>query len=352
MDGSLKKFIMRTMLATVPVVVFVIVYAVCDPFHVVHPVTRDALGRDSVIAGNNAGFVAVETFLAHNSERHYNSFILGSSMSQGFKASYWQPYLDKGASILHLDASGETIEGVINKIKFLDRHKAVIKNALIVIDEEMLRRRPIETDILYAQHPSTTAPQHWFNFHCIYLNAARNTDVIKKMFFDNIVLEKAQECKASSAPIANRIDIINENYYPVIDSLIEHAPNKFFTAERLAARKHISFPAQVAPAVNDKVEAQLLAIKAILDKNATNYIILIPPCNYKPSLMASDLWTMKAIFGQDKVHDFSRAQGYVNNELLYYDKMGHLISAKCKVLLDSAYREQSSHSLHSPFYRL
>lgn len=352
MKPSIKTFVFRTLLATLPVMLMLAFYIVQDPFHVVHPVTRDADGRDSVIAGNNACYTSVETYIAHDGEQHYDSFIFGSSMSQNYKAEYWRPYIGNDASILHFDASAETLEGILNKMKFLNRHGTTIKNALIVIDEEMLRLKPKENDILYVQHPSTTGVHNWFNFHSIFFNAARNTSVLKKMLNNTDDQERELAKKTLNEEIADRIDVSNEIYYPIIDSLIEHDPAKFFTQQRLAARKHVHLPKQTVPAINDDVEAQLLDIKELLDKNRTNYIVLVPPCNYKPTLMAADLWALKAIFGDKRVHDFSNAQGYVNNELFYYDKMGHLISAKCKILLDSAYNEQQQASLHNPYYRL
>ncbi len=352
MKGTLKKFILRTLLAALPVFIMVAFYIVRDPFHVVHPVVNNSDGRDSVIAGNNAGFVSVETYLAHNNERHYDSFIFGSSMSQNFKARDWQKHIGSNASILHFDASSETLEGMINKMNFLNEHGTTIKNALIVIEEKMLRRHPVENDILYAQHPATAGMDKWFNFHCIFFNALRNTTMLKKTILNTIDKEKEQQKSELNDEVADRIDIINENFYSIIDSLIEHDPGKFFTPERLAARQHARLPAQIVPAITQEVEAQLLTIKKILDKNGTCFLILVPPCNYKQTLMEPDLWALKSVFGHDKVHDFSSAIGYVNNELLYYDLMGHLISAKCKVLLDSAYKELESPSLPNPYYQI
>ena len=81
MNPGINKFIMRTLVAALPLLLLVGIYVVRDPFHVVHPVASTEHG-DSVVAGNNAGVIAVQTYLAHNCERRYDSFIFGSSMSQ------------------------------------------------------------------------------------------------------------------------------------------------------------------------------------------------------------------------------------------------------------------------------
>jgi hypothetical protein len=348
MNESIKKFILKSLLAAMPVLLFIAFYAWRDPFHVIHPVGTDINGRDSVMAGNNAGFLSVETYLAHNDERHYDSFIFGSSMSQNYKASYWKPHLDSTASILHFDASSETLDGIINKMNFLNNHGSTIKNALIVIESVMLTKTPRDKDILYVQHPATTGAHYWLDFHMLYFNAFRHLGIKKCLIGnDNVINEDVVD---GHRP--DRIEPINELYYGYIDSLIATAPAKYFTPKRLATRVHAPNYTPTGFSGSEDVEKKLLAIKQVLDKNKTNYIVLVPPCNAKPHLHPHDLWLMKTIFGQDKVHDFSSMPGYTRNEYLYYDKQGHLISARCKILLDSAYHEQNKKSPKNPFYKI
>lgn len=352
MKDSIKKFCLRTLLAASPVFLFMAFYAIVDPFHIVHPVTTDAQGRDSVIVGNNAGFTSIETYKLYNDQYHYDSFIFGSSMSQNYKASYWQPYLDSTASILHFDASMETLTGIINKMRFLNNHGTTIKNALIVIEVEMLGRQPLEDDILYVQHPATSGAINWFHVHTMFFNAFRDLDQVKYALFPSRYKNELQKDGILSDIAPNRIGHLNEMYYGEIDSIIATTPEKFFTPERLAKRKRAILPSVSQPAIDEIVEEQLKTIKEILDKNHTNYIIIVPPRSTNPQLKWQDLWLMRAIFGEDKVHDFSSHPELVNDERAYYDKAAHLISSKCKILLDSAYYEQQHHPIKNPYYKL
>jgi len=347
----MTKFITRTLLAALPVFLMVALYAFRDPFHVVHPVITSTENNDSVVAGCNAGFTAVETYLAHDNERHFNSFIFGSSMSQNYKAGYWLPYLDKDASILHFDASGETLDGIINKMHFLNSHGSTIKNALIIIEVEMLDRPIHDDDILYAQHPSTTQPQDWLKFHTLYFNAFRNLTQVKSALFPQRYHNEMVNKGMISDEKSMRIGDINEVFYAISDSLIANAPSKFFTKQRLLSRKHSQLPAPALPVISQEIEAKLRMIKSIIDQNKTDFIILVPPCNVKPQLKWADLWVLKNVFGEDKVFDFSSHPGLVYNEYVYYDQPGHLISAKCKEILDSAYHEKSRISgISNPFF--
>lgn len=350
MRHSIRKFIIRSLLATLPVFIFMGFYAVVDPFHVIHPIVTDAHGRDSVAVSNNAGVTSVETYLLHNDDCHYDSFILGSSMSQNFKASYWKPHLDSTASILHFDASSETLDGIINKIHFLNSHGTTIKNALIVIENEMLTREPTSDDMLFIQHPATTHASSWLKFHTLHFRAFLDfTQVAHALMPGKLKQEMQREgMLATFAP--NRIGRLNEASYNAIDSLIAINPRLYFTPALLAKRKHAILPTVTAPAINEHVEAKLRLIKQLLDASNTHYIIIVPPCNNKPQLSAHDLWIMKTIFGQATVHNFSSHPELVFNEQVYYDNVGHLISAKCKILLDSAYFEQEHHAINSPYF--
>ena len=340
MKDSLKKFILLSLLAAMPVIAFMTFYAISDPFHVIHPTTQSADGRDSVLVGNNLGFVTIETFLTHNKAQHYDSFIFGSSMALNFKTSYWEPYIDSTASIVHFDASGETLDGIINKMLFLNNQGSQIKNALIIMEERILHRPVNNHNILYAQHPATNGYYNWFNFHTIFFNAFRNFKII------NNTLKNQPIQTLEDDPFPNRIEIINESFNERLDSIIAVDPSKFFTDERLAKRIYHYLPQPIEPAIDETVEAKLRKIKSILDKNKTRYIIIIPPCNKRLQLMEEDLWILKSIFGQEHVHNFSGEEKYVGNELYYYDNSTHLISSQCKVLVDSAYKEENISTLN------
>ena len=344
MKNSIRRFILHTLFTLLPFFAFVAFYVISDPFHVIHPITKTADGRDSVIAGNNAGFTSVETFLAHDKELHYNSFIFGSSISKMYKAQYWKPHLDSTASILHFDASSETLDGIINKMQFLNDHGSQIKNALIIMEARMLYRHVDNNNILYVQHPATTKYSKWVDFHTIFFNAFRNLKLI-----GNVVKNMPVELIIDNE-IPNRIGYINEDFYPTIDSLIANDPSKFFTPERLGGRQHYFKPQADNPAIDEEVEAKLLKIKNILLKNNTNYIIIVPPDNSRLQLMAEDLWIMKSIFGEEHVHDFSGMEKYIGNEKYFYDNNAHLISSQCKVLLDSAFKEESIATMRNPYY--
>ncbi len=351
MKDSIKKFVLRTLLAALPVFLFMAFYATVDPFHVIDPVMSDGHGCDSVIVGVNAGFTSIETYLHYNDQYRYDSFIFGSSMSQNYKASYWKPYLGDSASILHFDASNETLAGIINKMRFLNNHGSTIKNALIVIEVMMLDRQPCEDDILFVQHPRATGALNWVKVNGLFLNAFRDLNQVKYALMPSLCEKQVQNEGIISGIAPNRIGHLNEMYYAEFDSIIAHNPDEYYTPERLKRLRRIVLPSVTPPAIDEDVEAQLRTIKDILNRNHTHYMIIVPPCGTNPRLTWHDLWMMRSIFGEERVHDFSGVPELVNNERVYYDHAAHLISAKCKMLLDSAYHDMATMGIRNPYYR-
>ena len=352
MKDSIQKFVLRTLLAALPVFLFIAFYASVDPFHVIDPVTPDGHGRDSVIVGANAGFTSIETYLHYNDQYRYDSFIFGSSMSQNYKASYWKPYVGDSASILHFDASNETLAGIINKMRFLNNHGSTIKNALIVIEVMMLDRQPCEDDILFVQHPRATWALNWVKVNGLFLNAFRDLNQVKRALMPSLCEKQVQnEGIISGVAPPGRIGHLNEMYYAEFDSIIAHNPDEYYTPERLKRIRRIVLPSVTPPAIDEDVEAQLRTIKDILNRNHTHYMIIVPPCGTNPRLTWHDLWMMRSIFGEERVHDYSGVPELVNNERVYYDHAAHLISAKCKMLLDSAYHDMATRGIKNPYYR-
>ncbi|MBP5560282.1 MAG: hypothetical protein J6X70_00560 [Muribaculaceae bacterium] len=334
---TLTRFIVRTLLAALPVLVFVILYVVSDPFGVVHTYRPPYTPGDTLAINFNAGYVSIESYRKHNPERHFNAFILGSSMSQNYKAEWWEEHLPDDASVCHLDASMETVEGIRNKLLLLERDGTPVRYALVVIEEEMLHRIPDENSHLFAQHPATTSPWQWAPFHLTFFKAFKQPALVEHAIAPHHSAQALLEAKLVSGDLPHRIEDINESYYAEFDSLITTNPDAFFTPERLAKRRFRELPRPLRPAIGAELRAQLTEIKALFDRQSTEYLILIPPRYQRVTLNPYDRCSLQEIFGSRNVFDFSDYAPMANDPRCYYDNPAHLISAKCKQLLDSAY---------------
>jgi hypothetical protein len=350
MRSQFTKFILRSLIALLPAIIMVTVYAVIDPFHVIHSYHAAYNMNDTVALSNNSGYIATEVYKLYRKSRHFDSFIFGSSMSQNFKAAYWQKYLPKNASICHYDASMETVEGIVNKIKYINYKGDTVKNALIIIEEEMLHRNPMEENFLYVQHYDVKPGFNWLHFQSLFFNIYKNPDFIKYSINPAANVKRMIANKFVTTDIPNRIEDINENYYAKFDYQIDHQPDKFFTTKRMAKRIYFSMAQPYNSMITGHLLDELNTLAILLKKNHTNYRIIIPPRYQRPQLNDYDLFILQQIFGQQHVYDFSHDEVLSNNLHYYYDDAAHLISKYCKQILDSSYCEPTNY-IKSPYLR-
>jgi len=346
-NHGMKRFILLSLLALLPALMLVALYVVRDPFGVLRPYdgkTRSC--SDTIQLTTNAGYVSIESFKFFNPQRHYDSFIFGSSLSGYYRIKDWESHLPDGARAFHLNASRETLHGILNKLNYLKSHGITVKNALIIMEDEMLKRRPLDRDILYVQHPETERKVSWWKFHQLYFNAFRHPELtaytlLPNAFTTRMVLNKGY----ATSDIPDRIEDLNEGYYGWADSVIAVNPDAFYTPAHLAhyaqPMRQMPFPDKITPSV----KSLLMDIASALTHQGTDYQIIIPPHYAWEAISSNDLYTLEQIFGMERVHDYSH-DPQRGTDLHYYYDDGHMIAQECARLMDSAY---SAVALQSPF---
>ena len=345
---SFKRFVLLSLLALLPVIMLVALYVIKDPFHVVKPYRGQVYNPgDTVALTINWGHVTVESFKYFDPEAHFDSFIFGSSLSGYYRIKDWKPYLPSDARPFHFNASRETLDGILNKLVYLKSRGVKVKHALIIMEDEMLRRRPLDQDVLFVQHPQTAREVSWWKFHQLYFNAFRRPELVGYLLcpqaFTQTVLDKGY----ATTDITERIENINEGYYRWADSVIAVNPDVYFTPEHIA---RYSLPLMETPCPS-KIQgwtAYLLrGIEHELAEQGTDYQIIIPPHYGYEAMDNDDLCVMETIFNPSRVHDYSHDPELGSKLCHYYDD-GHLIAQDCARLMDSAYHAVT---LPSPFLK-
>lgn len=346
----MKRFVLRSLVALIPVLLLVTLYLIKDPFNVLRPyhgVTPAAVG-DTVALTSNTGYQSVEVFKHFNAQRHYDAFIFGSSLSGYYRVGDWQEHLPAGASAIHFNASRETLHGILNKLNFLVSKGVKVNHALIVMEDEMLQRKPLDGDVLYVQHPQTASSVSWWKFHQLYFNAFRHPELVAfTLWPSSLTAGWALDGGFATTDIPDRIEPLNESYYQWADSLIAVDADAFFTPEHLARYAHPLRKQPCLDKVNPTVENLLQQIAQVLTEMETDYQIIIPPHYASEAISSADLYTLESVFGNGRVHDFSH-DAAMGSDLRYYYDDGHLIASACAQLMDSAY---AAVTLPSPYLR-
>ncbi len=344
---GMKRFVLLTLLALSPVLLLVAFYVAKDPFHVVKSYKGQVYNPgDTISLTINWGHVTVESYKYFDPQGHFDSFIFGSSLSGYYRIKDWAPYLPADARPFHFNASRETLYGILNKLKWLAGRGVAIKNALIIMEDEMLMRRPLDSDVLFVQHPSTAREVSWWKFHQLYFNAFRRPEIVAYLLCPGPMTQRILDEGYATTDITNRIEPINEGYYAWADSVIAVNPDEFFTPEHV---KRYSLPLKELPCpekINFTVSALLAEIHHLLESQGTDYHIIIPPHYGYEAIDSRDLFKLERIFGQSRVHDYSH-DPKLGTDLHYYYDDGHLIAQECARLIDSAYNDVS---LPSPYF--
>ena len=343
-----KRFVLLCLLALLPVFMLVALYVVKDPFHVVKPYQGCVYNPGDTIALTiNWGHVTIESYKYFDPEGHFDSFIFGSSLSGYYRIKDWKPYLPADARPFHFNASRETLNGILNKLNYLTSRGVEIKNALIIMEDEMLRRKPLDSDVLFVQHPATAREVSWWNFHQLYFNAFRRPELVGYLLYPKALTQTVLDKGYATTDITNRIENINEGYYAWADSVIAVNPSEFFTPEHIAQYSLPLMELPCPPKVNSWVAAMLRDIAHVLKKQGTEYHIIIPPHYGYEAIDSQDLYILEDIFGENRVHDYSH-DPELGSQLCHYYDDGHLIAQDCARLIDSAYHAVS---LPSPYLK-
>jgi len=320
-----------------PFVGLMTVYIVLDPFRVVRkydsyyePPTPVTLNRD---------FVSTETFLRHQTDYRWDSFIMGSSRSGCYQASDWAPHINS-SRIFHFDASGETLYGIHKKLQFLDQRSDVsLRHILIILDADVLRTTTNSAGILFVKHPLLSG-QSRIAFQLEYLKAA----LAVRFMFAYLDYMASHEVKP----------------YMVANSLLGHAPMEYDLRhneirageyERLIASDPVAYyePRKAIfyerSPVQEYYDALILGsqkilleeIASILKRHKTDFRIVISPLYDQRRLSLADLGFLKRLFGADSVCDYSGINEITLNVRNYYE--------------DSHYRPHVARRIMAEIYR-
>lgn len=334
---SITYFVMRTLMAVLPVIIFMAAYAVLDPFKVIH--RYDEVSCDSIALGSNAGFVSIRALERNiKAGRHYDSFVMGSSMSQAYTAKAWKRHLPAGASVFHIDASEETVQGMVDKFNYLDRKGIKVKNALIIMEEAMLHREPNDMNFLFVRPPATTGDVNQLQFHLLFFNVYKNPLFVKySLCPERFKGEMIQMRYATGTPYTHT-DSINENLYEHIDSIIAADPGAYFTPKRLKANRYQPLPGPENIGITPSIENSISQLARLLEAHGTRYRVIVPPRFNRQQLHPADLAILNRYLGDGNVHDMTRHR-YSTCPTAYYDWAAHLTTASCDTILEESYRQ-------------
>ena len=332
---SLRPFLCRLLLFSVPLWLLVAVYVLLDPFMVVWPYDN-YYGRDGLHPTLDMDYVSCENYVRRNQTMHYNAFIMGNSRSQFWQVSDWKTLLGDSAVACHYYGNGETLYRLTRHLQFINRQGGDINHVLMVIDRDLLATVEPETTGHLGLMPPR-ADGRLLSFH-----AENFLSFLKPEFFvgylDYAIFGKERPYMTErflfEVPVCYD-PATNEVRESVADEAI--AAGTYYTPERMQRFEGKQFPDSVSPPVlGERHIALLQTVKDIFSRHATDCRIVISPLYDQIRLSPRDVATLCRIFGPGSVFDFSGPNRWNSDYRLYYEE-SHYRPPVARQLMDIIY---------------
>lgn len=265
--------------------------------------------------------VTTNTYIKYKDQLQFDSFIFGSSRSMVYQTNEWKKYLDKGAVPFHFDANAESVYGVCNKIKFIDKKGGKINNALIIIDREFLSKTINSSDEFIS--PVCLTNESYLKYYWIFIQPCFDLkflfaylDYLNFKTYRKYMIPYFADPKGGTGIDSDPITC--DAWFRVegkiaSDSLAYYKEQIIFNEFVRSLRK--AKECKVTLAEID----QLKIIKAVFDRHHTRYKIVISPIYDQIPLEKEQLRLLNSILGKEHIYNFSGVNKFTKSIGNYYE---------------------------------
>lgn len=267
----------------------------------------------------NRDFISSTVYLKNARIRSYNSFIFGSSRTVAYKTETWSKFLKGPSNPFVFDASGESLFGIYTKMKYIDSHGGRLKNVLLIIDTDCtFAHEGDQEGHLSIKHP-TIAKTSWIRFYWTFFKSYLDRPFFKSYWKFRL---KGKYDESMADYIENR-HIQYDAYTNDVRLMDQDKALENDTASYYASRAHLFYDRpnslRYAPVqLTEKYIQMLDSLRQILNRQHTNYKIIISPLYDQVKMNASDLTVLKRYF-PGHVYDFSGKNSWTNDRHNYYE---------------------------------
>ena len=320
MPKSIFIFGFKLFLFSLPVIFILIVYIVTDPFKVLYNYETYYNPGQKANVGLNRDYVSTEMLLNNYSEYRYDSFIFGSSRSFFYPVQEWQKYINS-RRCFHFNASSESLYGINAKLKFLKKNGIPVKNALIVIDRELIAVTENFKGLLFIKHPALSG-QNWISFNLVFIEAFFDIDFLKEYIFYRLTGNVKKNLNQGGF-----LDDSPKDYNPATNEIglakyeimIKKNPDDYYRSRQSSFFRRNSLLEENRPVIGRKQKILLEEIYEILIQNKSEYRIIINPMYDQIVFNRCDYVYLCELFGKQNIYDFSGVNKITNHMINYYD---------------------------------
>ena len=332
------KFVLRSLLALLPVALFVGLYMAVDPFRVVHPYNGVSIAEgDTLERIPNKRYVAVEGLKYYNPDRHYDSFIFGSSISSNFTAAAWKKHLPDSASVYHFTAGAETLSGIRDELRYLLDNGYPVRHALLVMETEIFHRPTRYEEMPYVPHYDVSRAISRLHFHLVHFNAFRDPYMfLYQLWPTKGLADKLMEDGKMTTIPSGRDELTNEDSSYGLDTLILSRLDAYYQENYPWLIDMMPQPNPMPLDIDETNIGVLREIAAMLREHHIDYVVIVPPRYKSQPLSPIDHAALCEVMGEDRVNDFSADSVLVHDLHSYYEGV-HILTYRCSEMIDRCY---------------
>ena len=325
----MKSFIVKLLcFLGIPLILLVGIYIISDPFKTIK--SFDLTEFSTV----NRDYLSTELYLKNEKKQKYNSFIFGSSRGCGLNTYKWKSYLPKGSNQFLFQAWGETITGIYQKISYLDNKKVPIKNAIILLDiPSSFGETQEPKTALGLKHYKLSGKSKLYFQTILFYSFLKPSEIFKST--KEIFIKPNYDIGFDTISNDwNKSNKENWEYTPRQDSTLNKAKFGIRAKDEIVSQKLIS----------TEFESSLEKIKFILDKQKSNYKIIITPAYDQLRINKHDLYKLQKIFSKQNVYDYSGKNTLTEDKFNYMD-INHFDAIVGWKILEDIYTKKDSNKL-------
>lgn len=335
-NKKLSTFLWKAFLLLVPLLFLSLFYIIYDPFNVIYKNYNFENYYDHQPYELNREYISTELLMKNKDIYHYDSFIMGSCESYVYHADEWKKYIKTNGEVFHYPAASETLYGVYSKIKFLDKNHIPIKNCLLIMDISTFKGIEPRHDYIHASHPDVSGESEISFQVSMFKNYFSN--LFSLQYVDYKLTGKIKGYMKNNFgiyPGQIRTTLVNnEFYYEKYDTSIKKDSTGFYAAtiKNFYFRDTLNKRKMLTAVIQNKQKLFLEEMYTIFTKNNTRYKIVLSPMYDQVYFNEEDIQTLKRIFGQETIFDYSGINKYTNDIKYYYDNFHYKPNLANKLL--------------------
>ena len=296
-----------------------------------------------VLKQQHVGYIMWHKFLKYNPQKHYDSYILGSSSTAAFLCKEWSKHIQ--GTPIRIASFEEGLYETYAKVKALDTMKGQkIKNVLIITEPRLLAFTNPRVGIMHAISPEICAMSK-FDFQLTYIKSFLKFNIyypyIKFLFTGEYgktgrdPINNGAKCLikyTNDAEDAGRVDrFIEEKGFQAFYET--HKDNFIACKDRTP---------KMLPAILKKPQIEMLkALKRIVDKHHTNFKLILVPGFNQDYMNDKDFAILQQTLGKENVFSYELNVHKELNKIENFYDAGHFRQRVGRYILNDVYENRN-----------